>query len=164
MLKSILTTALRNIFRNKAFSIINLIGLSVSMSLGMLIILIVKEQLTFDNFHKDGDRIYRINTRALRTEGGSEPYASAPFPIGQVLKSDYTFTENIVTISRRLNGDASYGNINVPLSGLIADPSFLQVFNFQLEKGNPATALSQPNNLILTKESSVRIFGNQEPL
>lgn len=164
MLKSILTTALRNIFRNKSFSIINLIGLSVSMSLGMLIILIVKEQLTFDNFHQDGDRIYRVNTMALRVEGGQEPYASAPLPIGRVLKEEYTFTEDVVSISRRLNGDAIYGNVNVPLSGLIVDPSFLNVFNFPLEKGNPATALNEPNNLILTGESAERIFGTQEPL
>ncbi len=164
MFKSILTTALRNIIRNKSFSIINLIGLSVSMSLGMLIILIVKEQLTFDNFHQDSERIYRVNTMALRVEGGSEPYASAPLPIGRVLKEEYTFTENVVSISRRLNGDATYGNVNVPLNGLIVDPSFLNVFNFQLEKGNPATALSEPNNLVLTQESAVKIFGNQEPL
>lgn len=164
MFKSILTTALRNIFRNRTFSLINMIGLSVSMSLSMLIILIVKEQLTYDNFHQDADRIYRVNTRALRVEGGSEPYASAPLPIGRVLKEDYTFTENVVTISRRLNGDATYGNVNVPLRGLITDPSFLQMFNFHLEKGNPATALAEPNNLILTKASAEKIFGTQEPL
>src|SRR5688572_12626234 len=133
MLKSILTTALRNIVRNKSFSIINLIGLSVSMSLGMLIILIVKEHLTYDNFHRDTDRIYRVNTMALRVEGESEPYASAPLPISRVLKEEYTFTEDVVAISRRLNGDAIYGNVNVPIGGLIVDPSFLHVFNFQLE-------------------------------
>src|SRR5688572_8025810 len=164
MLKSILTTALRNIFRNKAFSIINLIGLSVSMSLAMLIILIVKEQLTFDNFHQDADRIYRVNTNAIRVEGGAEPYASAPLPIGRVLKEEYTFTEDVVTMSRRLSGDVTYANVNVPLTGLIVDPSFLQMFNFQLAKGNSSTALAEPNNLILTHESAERIFGTQEPL
>lgn len=164
MLKSILTTALRNIIRNKAFSIINLIGLSVSMSLSMLIILIVSEQLTFDNFHQDSDRIYRVNTNAIRVEGGSEPYASSPFPLSRVLKEEYSFAESVVSLNRYLNGDASYGNVNVPIRGLIADPSFLQVFNFQLEKGNPSTALSQPNNLILTHESAEKIFGSQEPL
>ena len=130
MLKSILTTAIRNIIRNRSFSLINLIGLSVSMSLAMLIILIVKEQLTFDNFHKDSNRIYRVNTMALRVDGNREPYASAPFPIGRALKEEYEFTENVVTISSRLNGDATHGNVNVPLHGLIADPSFLNVFNF----------------------------------
>jgi putative ABC transport system permease protein len=164
MFKSIITTAFRNILRNKAFSIINLVGLSVSMSLAMLIILIVKEQMTFDNFHKDADRIYRVSTRALRVEGGSEEYASAPLPLGQVLKDEYTFAENVVTINRRMNGDALYGNVNVPVSGLIVDPSFLQVFNFQLEKGNPATALTQPNNLILTQQTAERIFGTRNPL
>ena len=164
MLKSILTTAIRNIIRNRSFSLINLIGLSVSMSLAMLIILIVKEQLTFDNFHKDSNRIYRVNTMALRVDGNREPYASAPFPIGRALKEEYEFTENVVTISSRLNGDATHGNVNVPLHGLIADPSFLNVFNFALEKGDPSTALAEPNNLILTQESSERIFGKQEPL
>lgn len=164
MLKSILTTAFRNIIRNKSFSIINLIGLSVSMSLCMLIILIIKEQLTFDNFHQDSDRIYRVNTMALRVDGGQEPYASTPFPIGRVLKEEYTFVEDVASLSRRLNGDATYGNVNVPLGGLIVDPSFLRIFNFPLEKGNPATALNEPNNLVLTSESAERIFGTQEPL
>ncbi len=164
MFKSIITTAIRNILRNKAFSIINLIGLSVSMSLAMLIILIVKEQMTFDNFHNDGNRIYRVNTMALRVDGDTEPYASTPFPLGQALKDEYTFAENVVTLNRRLNGDATYGNVNVPLSGLIADPSFLQVFNFELQKGNASTALSQPSNLILTQQAAERIFGTQEAL
>ena len=111
MIKSILTTAFRNILRNRSFSLINLVGLSVSMSLGMLIILIVKEQYTFDNFHHDADRIYRINTKALRTDGGTELYASSPLPIGRVLKEDYSFTENVVRINKSLNGDAVYGNV-----------------------------------------------------
>jgi putative ABC transport system permease protein len=164
MFKSIITTALRNMIRNKSFSIINLVGLSVSMSLAMLIIIIVKESYTFDNFHKDSGRIYRVNTMAHRVEGGSEPYASTPMPLGRAIKEEYTFAEDVVTICRRLNGDATYGNVNVPLQGLIVDPSFLDVFNFPLDKGNPATALSQPNNLILTAETAERIFGKQEPL
>jgi putative ABC transport system permease protein len=164
MLRSIITTALRNIYRNKSFSIINLIGLSVSMSLCMLIIIIVKEQYTFDNFHEDSDRIYRVNTMAIRTDGGSEPYASSPMPLAIALRDNYTFTEKVVTISRRLRGDAVYGNVNVPLTGLIVDPTFTEIFNFPFEKGNPATALSQPNNLVLTQETAERIFGKRESL
>ena len=164
MIRSIFTTALRNIYRNMSFSVINLIGLSVSMSLGMLIILLVKEQYTFDNFHRNPERIYRVNTNALRADGRTEPYATAPFPIGQVLKDDYSFTENVVRINRRLNGDITYGNVNVPLQGLIVDPSFLAVFNFPLEKGNLATALDERNGLVLTQESAQKIFGKHEPL
>ncbi len=164
MIKSILITALRTMLRNRFFTVTNLIGLSVGMSLGMLIILVVKEQYTFDNFHKDADRIYRVNTMALRTDGGREPYASSPLPIGKILQDEYSFTENVVRINRMLNGDAIYGNVNVPLSGLLVDPSFLDVFNFPLERGNPHTALNEPGSLILTKESAEKIFGQQEPL
>lgn len=164
MLRSIITTAFRNIIRNRTFSLINLVGLSVSMSLGMLIIMIAKESFSYDKFHNDVDRLYRINTMALRTNGEQEPYASTPYPLGTVIKENYTFAEDVVQLCRRLNGDAVYGNVNVPVQGLIVDPAFLTVFNFPLDRGNPATALAEPNNVILTAETAERIFGKVEPL
>lgn len=164
MFRSILTTALRNILRNRSFSIINMVGLSVSMSLALLVILIIREQYTYDNFHRDSDRIYRVNTRALRVEGGSEDYASAPLPVARVLRDEYTFAEEVVALNRRFGGDVTYGNVNVPVSGLFVDPAFLNVFNFPLEKGNPASALKEPNSLILTQTSAKRIFGDRDAL
>lgn len=164
MFKSILTTALRNMIRNRSFSLINLIGLSVSMSLGLLVILIVREQYTYDNFHRDADRIFRVNTRALRVSGGSEDYASTPLPMAQTLKEDYAFMDDVVRINQRFNGDVVYGNVNVPVNGLLVDPSFLNVFNFPLEKGNPAKALLSPNSLVLTQESARKIFGERDAL
>lgn len=164
MFKSILTTALRNIIRNRSFSLINMIGLSVSMSLALLVILIIREQYTYDNFHHDASRIYRVNTKALRVEGGSEDYASTPLPIGRVFKEDYTFAEDVVRLNRRFNGDVVFGNVNVSMQGLFADQSFLQVFNFPLERGNPATALTEPNGVVLKHEAAEKIFGNREAL
>ena len=164
MLKSIITTTFRNITRNRTFSLINLVGLSVSMSLGMLIIMIAKEAFSYDKFHNDVDRIYRINTMALRVSGGQESYASTPYPLGTIIKENYTFAEEVVQLCRRLSGDATYGNVNVPVRGLIVDPTFLTVFNFPLDRGNPSTALSEPNSLILTAETAERIFGKAEPL
>jgi putative ABC transport system permease protein len=164
MLKSILITSFRNIFRNRSFSLINLVGLSVSMSLGMLIILVVREQYTFDNFHQDSDRIYRINTRALRVNGDRELYASSPLPIGNVLKQDYSFAEEVVRINKGLSGDAEYGTVNVPLSGLIVDTSFLQMFNFPMESGSPLTALKDPSSIVLTPACAEKIFGRVDPM
>src|SRR5688572_27473564 len=145
MIKSILLTALRNIFRHRAFSALNLIGLSVAMSLSLLVILIIREQFTYDNFHRDSDRIYRVNTMALRTDGGSEPYASVPFPLGNALMEDYTLADDVVRINVTLSGDAVHGNVNVPVDGFFADPSFLRVFNFPLMKGDAKTALAEAN-------------------
>ncbi|MDL5051545.1 ABC transporter permease [Oscillatoria amoena NRMC-F 0135] len=164
MVRSILITAIRNLYRHRTFSIINLAGLSVSMSLGLLIILIIKSQFNFDTFHSDSDRIYRINTRALRVDGGSESYATTPYPLSQVLKEDYSFAEEVICINRYFNADAEYGNTNVPVSGLFVDANFLAVFNFPLAKGNANQALTTPNSLVLSKETAERIFGTQEAL
>ncbi|NOT76650.1 MAG: FtsX-like permease family protein [Cyclobacteriaceae bacterium] len=163
MLKNILITSLRNFFRNRVFSLINIIGLSVSMSLGMLIIMIIKEQLSFDNFHHDSDRIYRVNTRLLHPEWGSIEFASAPLPLGQAI-NDYTFSEQVVSVSRHLNGDATFHNVSVPVKGLIVDPSFLKVFNFPFVKGNSNTALATANSLVLTQRAAEKIFGTAEPI
>jgi putative ABC transport system permease protein len=163
MLKSILKTALRNMFRNRSFSVINLTGISISMSLALLVILIIRDQYSYDNFHRDQDRIYRVNTRAIR-EAGTEDYASTAWPIGSALIEDYTVAENVVRINASLRGDAIYGNVNVPLQGLFVDPSFLEVFNFPLEKGNPSKALNEPNSIILTQEAAHKIFGENEAL
>ena len=164
MLKNIVITSLRNFFRNKTFSLINLIGLSVSMSLSLLIITVIKEQYSFDNFHKDSDRVYRVNTRLLHSEWGTIDFASAPLPLGQVLKDDYSFSENVVRVNRQFYRNATYSNVNVYLKGLFVDPSFLEVFNFPFEKGDPATALTGPNSLVLTKQTSEKIFGTTDPI
>jgi putative ABC transport system permease protein len=163
MLSSLLKTALRNIFRHPSFSLINIIGLSVSMSLGLLIITVVKDQYSFDNFHSDAERIYRVNTRAIRTSGDTEDYASVPLPIADVLRN-YQFAEEVVSLCRAFSGDATYQDTNVPVRGLLADPMFLNVFTFPLQRGNPATALSEPNGIVLTAETAERIFGQEEPL
>src|SRR6185295_8952632 len=130
MFKNYFIIALRNIWRNKTFSTINIIGLAVSMSLSLLIILIIKEQYQFDNFHSDTDRIYRVNTRVIKAEGYTQDYASAPLPLGNAIKDHYTFTENVVRVNRYFSGEVSHDNVTVPMNGLIVDPSFLEVFNF----------------------------------
>jgi putative ABC transport system permease protein len=163
MFKNILITSLRNFLRNRSFSLINLIGLSISMSLAMLIIMIIKDQLSFDNFHRDSDRIYRVNTKLHDPEWGTVDFASTPLPVGSAL-SDYSITENVVRINRQFFGDATHGNVNVPLKGLIVDPEFLSMFNFPFEKGDAATALNEPSNLILTHEAAEKIFGSVNPI
>jgi len=164
MLRSILTTALRNILRQRSFSIINLAGLSVGMSLALLIIMIVCDQYTFDNFHNNSDKIYRINTRALRTNGDTEPYASTPIPLAKAIAEDYTFADKVVRFNRRFSADAIFGSVNVPINGMLTDQSFFEVFNFPLEKGDSKTALKDAKGIVLTHNAAKKIFGDQEPL
>ncbi len=164
MLKNILLTAFRNVTRYRSFSIINLIGLSVSMSLGLLIILIIQEQYTYDNFHPNADRIYRVDTKAIRKNGSTEPYASAPLPLGQVLRDNYTFTEKVARIDRQLHTDANFESVSVPVSGFFTDPSFLEIFHFPLANGDAVTALNEPNSLVLTQAAAKKILGEENPM
>ena len=164
MIRNYFIIALRNIWRNKTFSAINIIGLAVSMSLGLLIILIIRGQYQFDNFHSDAERIYRVNTTAQRVSGETENYASVPLALATLLKGNYSFSEEVVRLNRWLNCDAKANNTVLPVHGFFADASFLKVFNFKLEKGNPSTALSSPDGIILTHDAAKKIFGNDNPI
>ncbi|MBL7846523.1 MAG: ABC transporter permease [Cyclobacteriaceae bacterium] len=164
MLKNILITSLRNLLRHKSFSFINLLGLSVSMSLGMLILLIIKDQFTFDNFHPESDRVYRVNSRVVHPDWGMVDFASSPLSIGRVLEEEYSFTEAVVRVSRQLYGEATYGSRSLPLQGLLVDPSFLKVFNFPLAEGDPASALLLPNSLVLSAPMALKLFGSAQPV
>lgn len=164
MLINFLKTGWRNIWRNKTFSFINIFGLAVSMSLGLLIILIIREQYSYDTFQIDKDRIYRVNTTALRTNGNAENYASAPLPIAKELKENFDIADDVVRINRQLNGNITYGDVTVPAFGFFTDPSFLHFFNFPLKKGNPQTALSSPNGIVLSEQVAERLFGKVDPM
>lgn len=164
MFKSILITSIRNFARNRSFSLINLIGLSISMSLSLLIIVLVRQQFTFDKFHSDSELIYRINTKAIRKSGGSESYASSPLALGSVLQNDYTFIEKTVRMSRSLGGDVQFGYTIVPYDGMFVDPSFFEVFNFDLEKGSTKNALSNPNSIVVAHHAVDKIFGDVDPI
>lgn len=164
MLRSIITTAIRNIIRNRAFSLINLLGLSISMSLALLVIMVIREQYAYDNFHRDEDQIFRINTRAIRVNGGAEDYASSPLPVAEALMNEYALVEKLVRINQRFSADAIFGNVNVPLRGLLADQTFLEVFNFPFAVGNPLNALQDPRSIVLTHESKEKLFGAKDAL
>ena len=164
MIKSILITAIRNLIRNRTFSVINLIGLSISMSLSLLIIVMVNGQFQFDNFHKDADRIYRVDTKAIRKSGGTESYASSPMALGVKLGQDFSFIDKVVKICSRLGGDVKFEKTVVPYNGFFVDPGFFEVFNFPLEKGNAKEALRNPNSIVVAHGAVQKIFGDTDPI
>lgn len=164
MIRTVIVSAFRNIFRNLSFSIINLVGLGLSMSLALLIIVIIKGQYSFDRNHADSDRIYRINTEAIRTNGDREGYASVPLAVVAELESGYAFDEEVVKLQRQFNGVVKNGFTQLPLRGLFADQSFLNVFNFPLNKGDHHSALLQPRAVVLTEPAARRLFGAEEAI
>lgn len=119
------------------------------------------DQLQYDEFHANKDRIYRI---VSKTEPGSLPYATSPEPLAEALKSEYGIAEKTTRLMMGLGGDAIYKEQIQTMRGFFADPTFFDVLSFDLIKGNPATALVEPNSLVITNEFAERLFGSEDPI
>ncbi|MGK7396183.1 MAG: ABC transporter permease [Candidatus Cyclobacteriaceae bacterium M3_2C_046] len=160
MIKNYFITALRNLKRHKIFSFINIISLGVSMTIGLLIILMLSDQKRYDQFHENKHQIYRITSER---SSGSNPYATSPMPVVEELKN-YEGLEQSVALSTGIGGDVKYNNLAIPMAGFFTNPEFFSIFSFELEKGNPATALQKPHSIILNHEMAVKLFGEEDPL
>ena len=108
MIKSYFFTAFRNILKYRSFSIINIIGLSISMAVCMLIILVVQDQLSYDNFHKHRNRIYRIQSKDNLSKIAISKFASTTWPLAKELKDNYPFIEEIVALNSRFSGEGIF--------------------------------------------------------
>lgn len=104
MLKNYFMIGLRNIWKRKVFTLINALGLAVSMSVCLLVIMLIRDAYDFDLFHPHKERVYRILTEAQRKEGGTESYASSPYPVGLALAGGYSGVETWSPLVRSFNG------------------------------------------------------------
>lgn len=163
MLKNYLTIALRTLWRHRAFSIINILGLSVGMTAFFLIFEYVRFETSYDRFHSKGDRIYRVVADVITpTETGHEVAATAPIAVN--MKKDFPQVEDAVRI-----GSDSYlvrkGNIKFQeLNSILADSTFFNLFDFPLVEGDPRTALVHPMSIILSQSTAKKYFGKTDPL
>lgn len=159
MFKNYLKVALRNILKYKMFSFINVFGLALAMSVCLLVILMLADQNRYDKFNTKIDRIYRITTKAPT---GKQPYATSPSPLGAYLKSNYPNIEEIVTMVPNVTGDAQAGERVTEIRGYFTEPSFFRVFDFELEKGNRETALTEARSVVISKEAAELLFPGEE--
>ncbi len=164
MIKNNLLIALRLMWKHKAFSSINIFGLAVSMSVCLLVIMLIKDMNSFDDFHRDAGRIYRINTEAIRKGGGVEAYASSPFPVGKTLADQYADVEKGVSLVNLFNGTVEVDGKQLPVEGFFTEPSFFEIFSFPLQAGDPAEALKEPFSVVVTPETAKRLFGDADPI
>ena len=164
MFKNYLKVALRVIKRHKAFSIINIAGLATGMVCCILILLWVQDELGFDQFHENGDNLYIVGTR-MRLGSRTVTTTGTPPALGPVLKEEYP---EIVRSVRFCNGPhdlyLTYGDKKFKEEAEAVDASFLEMFTFPMKQGNPATALSDPYSLVMTKRMAGKYFGNENPL
>jgi putative ABC transport system permease protein len=165
MIASYLKTSARSLMRNKLFSTINIVGLAISMSVGLLLISFVLDLRSYDQFHENAKRIYRItNVASFKGEQGSHKYSSTSLKTGKLIREKVAGVEEVAIIRNEFSQDAQIGNHIFPVKGMWADPSFLKIFTFPMIQGHPETALKNPYSVVLTETIAQKLFGNQAAL
>ena len=159
MLKNYSLIAFRSLMRHKLFASINLIGLSVSMAVGLLAIAFVSEMYSYDNFHENSDRIYRVVNDRTPVNRETDAYATTAIITGRRLASDFAGFEAIAPIFNRLRGELSTKDKTIPVKGIYTDTGFFDVLTFPLLYGDPRNALEAPYSIILTESTALKLFG-----
>ena len=161
MLSSYIKTSRRNIVRNKLFSAINIFGLGVSMSVGLLMIAMLVDVFSYDRFHRDHDRIYRLISRV---DPNTTFFATSSLDAGFSLKDHVNGVKDVAILRNGLSADFETGDRIIPLSGYWTGESFFELFSFDLLQGNPATVLKEPFQMVLTESAANKLFGNSDAL
>lgn len=167
MIKNYFKIALRNLARFKIYSFINITGLAVGMACSILIILFIQNELSYDKFQENSDRIYRLSREWFNEDGTSSLHLArvAP-PIGPLLKNDFP---NIIEEVTRVSSDWNTflqvdGRTFIEDKFFWAENNFFKIFSFEFIKGNPNTALSEPYSVVLTESMAKKYFGNEDPI
>lgn len=166
MLSNYLKTAWKNLRSNKVYFAINTVGLAVGIAACLLIFLLIQYETSFDNFHKNGERIYRVVSAVKTSEGMNYSKASA-FPVADALRSEYPQLKHVARIYEREGKQITLPNDKAEVppkkfkeNVFFAEPEFFNIFNFPFLEGNSKTALSAPNSVVLTQETANKYFGD----
>lgn len=162
MILNNLKVTFRLMQKHKSYSLINITGLAVGIACCLVVLLFVQEEMSYDRFHLNADRIYRISQDIHRPAGD---YHSIRVPswIGPGLVNNLAEVEDNVRIVR-WSGVVSSGDKRFEERLFFADPSFFKVFTFPLRLGNPENALAGPNSVIISRKMAEKYFGKQSPL
>jgi putative ABC transport system permease protein len=160
MFKNYLKIAWRNLIKNKAFTFINIAGLTIGMASAALILLWIQNEVSYDQFHEKKDRIYTMYNKAI-FDGKLWCWNTTPKIMAKTLKADYPQVEESTHTS---SADFLFtvGEKKLVANGFFTDPGFLKMFSFPLEKGDPKTSLNGAYSIVLTKKLAKKLFGEED--
>ncbi|WP_436517145.1 ABC transporter permease [Ekhidna sp. To15] len=166
MLKNYFNVALRNLFKHKFYSLINILGLSIGLTCFLMISLYVVDELSYDTFHSDSDRIYRMDFSGV-LNGSEFVTALASAPAGPTMPKEFPEVE----ASTRLRGSGNWTirkkeetNAYNEDDVVFVDANFFTFWDFNLVKGDAKTCLERPNTLVISQSAAQKIFGEDDPL
>jgi len=164
MFKNYFKVALRNMLKFKVYSFINISGLVIGLATCILILLYVQDELSYDKFHVNTDRIYRVTSGELREDSFRHLAYNYP-PAAPALLNDFPDIEEAVrvlplSVAVERNAENRFQEDKF----VFVDSTFFEVFSFTLKHGNPKTVLDSPDGLVLTEEAAQKYFGQDNPL
>lgn len=162
MIKNYLKVAFRNLWINKGFSALNIIGLSIGMAAALLILLWTHDQMGTDRFYSNTERIYTMYNR-YTVNGVASVSPITPAVMAGTLKRDFPEVEEVSRFNS-VTFLVTSGEKHLNDRGSFADSSFLKIFDFPFKEGNASTALSGNNNIVITEGLALRLFGKEEAI
>ncbi|MCD4695448.1 MAG: ABC transporter permease [Bacteroidales bacterium] len=162
MIKNYFIVAIRNILKSKLFSFINVFGLALSMSVGLIVILFTADIMKSDKFNEKKESIYRITTFS------EDPYraydfATCPVPIGNEVKENFPGVK-MFTELKKTGGNLDYNGKQINGSGLFAGQEFFNIFSYELERGFTSSVLNEPYTMVVTKKLAEKLFYPEDPI
>lgn len=165
MLRNYFIVAVRSLRRHVAFASINVIGLSLSMAVALILMLFIRQAGQKDEFHTNSDRTVRVYSdfkAAFNRDNGL--YGTSPASLADLMETEVPGVEKVAHIREGFRGTLQYGDTGLPLRGLWADPAFFELFDFELASGDPATALAEPGSIVLSPTEARKFFGDEDPM
>ncbi|MEO6819776.1 MAG: ABC transporter permease, partial [Ginsengibacter sp.] len=164
MLKNYFKIAFRSLIKNKSFSFINIAGLSIGISVCFIIMLFVQDELSFDRFNENADRIVRVVFKA-DINGGKIFESNVMPPVAGVMKNDFPEVQDATRLQAEGAVKVTYKDkVFKDDEMAIVDPNFFTIFTLPLVEGDAKNALSQPHTMVITKELANKYFGNENAL
>ncbi len=161
MLKNYLKSVFRNFLHNKVYSLINILGLSLGLACAMLIVLYIKDELSYDRFHEKKDSLFRLTCGIIDKQGKETKYGIAAMVEGPAFRQEVPEIKDFVRV-RDDEFIIKNGNETFTEKVLSVDDNFFSVFSFPLIEGNEKTVLSGLNSIVLTKETAIKYFGTAD--
>ena len=161
---NLVRTILRSALRNKSFTALRLISLSVGLAACVLVALYIRHELSYDNFHINGDETYRIVEQMKRSDGFNRIRANTGVPLGPMIGDNIPSVKKTVRYGVMSGVIAHDGRVFREDKLAFVDPDFLELFSFPLIRGDSVTALAEPFQVVMSQETAEKYFGKQSPV
>mgnify|MGYP003575162430 CR=1 FL=1 len=165
MFKLNLKIALRNLWKYKGYTAINIFGLSVGLASCILIFIFVRYQLSFDKDYANDDRIYRVVSSWEYADGNQFKSSGVPLPLAPAMRNDFSQFDKVAAIQQsggivKVKAQAGKAEVKDSEDIYYAEPSFFEIFNYSWLSGNPIQSLSSPNTVVLSEKMAKKYFGD----